>query len=209
MNNNELAPENREAVYSEPVSSSAVQMNPADEQMTSSEVGNNRVEINRDASITEGDTFGDWGDDEDDGCDQASVLDDEDDIAAFEDDDAEGVYEDVYEDDGCDQASVGYNPSHSVWGHIVSDPTFFSSQVTEDYVNRILGGCDQTTDAKDHLTMMTLTKLDVDSIIGLLAGVLSDMPYHKVVAMLHQSGFTLTTTPTEVREEYSKGSFYD
>lgn len=206
MNDNESAPENREAVYGEPVSSSAV-------QVTSSEVDNSRVEINRDANITEDDTFGDWGDDDDDdGCDQASALDNED--ADYEDVEEEDEEEDTPYFTSPDmaerikRAGIEYNLSHSVWGHIVSDPTFFSSQVTEDYVNRILGDCDHT-DAKDHLTMMTLTKLDADSVIGLLAGVLSDMPYHKVVAMLHQLGFTLTTTPTEVREEYSKGSFYD
>ena len=200
MNDNELPPENREVVYGEPVSPSAV-------QVTSNEVDNSRVEINRDASITEDDTFGDWDEEEDD---------------SYEDAEEEAVEEEDEEEDEdtpyftspdmaerIKRAGIEYHLNRSAWANIVNDKTFFSSQVTEDCASQILGDYDHTTDAKDHLTMMTLTKLDEDTIVGLLVRALSDMPYHKVVAMLHQSGFTLTTTPTEVREEYSKGSFYD
>ena len=203
MNDNELPPENREAVYGEPVSPSAV-------QVTSDEVDNSRVEINRDASITEDDTFGDWGDD-DGGVEEDDVD--------YEDVEEEDVEEEDEEDtpyftspdmaERIKRAGIEYHLNRSAWANIVNDTSFFASQVTEDCANQILGDYNQTTDAKDHLTMMTLTKLDEDTIVGLLVRALSDMPYHKVVAMLHQSGFTLTTTPTEVREEYSKGSFYD
>ena len=206
MNDNELPPENREAVYGEPVSPSAV-------QVTSDEVDNSRVEINRDASITEGDTFGDWDEEEED---------DSYEDVAYEDLEEEDVEEEDEEEDEdtpyftspdmaerIKRAGIEYHLNRSAWANIVNDTSFFASQVTEDCANQILGDYDQTTDAKDHLTMMTLTKLDEDTIVGLLVRALSDMPYHKVVAMLHQSGFTLTPTPTEVREEYSKGSFYD